>query len=95
MPEHTSMNISVPKPMREFVAQRMKQSGFANVSEYVRTLIREDRKRAANEHLETMLLEGLDSGRGIPATREYWAGKQAKLESGLAGKKGNSRRRAG
>jgi hypothetical protein len=34
--------------------------------EYMRHLIREDRKRAAQEQLEAFLLEGLDSGTAEP-----------------------------
>ena len=35
-------------------------------------MIREDRKRRAKEKLDTLLLEGLDSGDPLPATPAFW-----------------------
>lgn len=40
----------------------MEQGGFASESEYVRNLVREERKRSARAELDAALLEGLKSG---------------------------------
>ena len=64
----SSINFSVPDDLREFVDQRVARAGFSTPSEYMRHLIREDRKRAAQEQLEALLLEGLDSGASEPWT---------------------------
>lgn len=40
----------------------MKTGGYGSVSEYIRDLIRQDQRRKAKEQIETLLLEGLDSG---------------------------------
>ena len=40
--------------------------------EYIRDLIRQDQKRKAKEHLETLLLEGLDSGTATPMSDGDW-----------------------
>jgi antitoxin ParD1/3/4 len=37
----------------------------------VRELIRYDQKRRAKEHLDALLLEGLDSGEPLPATPAF------------------------
>ena len=58
----TSMNISLPEALKRFARERAKQAGFANPSDYVRDLIRTDRKRAEREKLDRMLMEGLASG---------------------------------
>ena len=44
-----------------------------SASEYVRELIRSDQKRKAQERLESLLLEGLESGDAREFTAEDWA----------------------
>ena len=56
-----SMNISLPDPLKQFVDGQVAQGRYSSASEYVRELIRADEKRKAEEQLETMLLEGLNS----------------------------------
>jgi antitoxin ParD1/3/4 len=68
----TSMNISLPEALREFVEEQVATGGYGTASEYLRELIREDQKRRDRGKLEALLLEGLAS----PAremTPEDWA----------------------
>jgi antitoxin ParD1/3/4 len=67
----TSMNISLPEELKDYVEEQT-ESGYSTPSEYVRELIREDQKRRAKERLDTLLLEGLNSGVPIPANAEFW-----------------------
>jgi integrase len=46
-------------------------------------LIRADQKRKAEERIDTLLLEGLDSGPPIPVTPEYWEEKKRRLTERL------------
>jgi antitoxin ParD1/3/4 len=55
------MNISLPEPLKQFVDEQISSGRYSSVSEYVRELIREDEKRKAQQHLEGLLLEGLNS----------------------------------
>jgi antitoxin ParD1/3/4 len=55
------MNISLPDPLKEFVDDQIAEGRYSSVSEYIRELIREDEKRRAQQRLETLLLEGLES----------------------------------
>lgn len=64
-----SINFSVTEDLREFVEKRVEEAGFRTPSEYMRHLIREDRKRAAEERLDALLLAGLESGPAKPWTR--------------------------
>ncbi|MCC7142218.1 MAG: type II toxin-antitoxin system ParD family antitoxin [Candidatus Eisenbacteria bacterium] len=76
------IHANVPEPMREWVESLLSAGEFGNLSEYVRHLIREDRKRRETEQLERLLLEGLDSldsGRSIEITPEYWEKKRQAL----------------
>lgn len=54
-----SLNVAMPDSMKKFVLSRAKQTSHATPTEYIRTLIREDKKRA--DGVEQLLLEGLDS----------------------------------
>ena len=66
------MNISIPDPLKEFVDQQIASGRYGSVSEYVRELIRGDQKRRAKERLDILLLEGLDSGKPLPASPAFW-----------------------
>jgi len=56
-----TMNISLPDPLKDFVNEQVTSGRYSSVSEYVRELIRLDEKRKAQEHLEVMLRDGLNS----------------------------------
>lgn len=67
----TSMNISLPEELKEYVEQQTK-GGYSTPSEFVRDLIRQDQKRRARERLEQLLVEGLESGQPILADEAFW-----------------------
>ena len=75
----TSLNISLPLSLKEFVETQVQKSGFSTPSEYIRNLVRDDQKRRAEEKLEALLLEGLNSGEPIEITPEYWEKKRTQL----------------
>ena len=56
-----SMNISLPEPLKQFVDGQISTGRYSSASEYVRELIRADEKRKAEDKLEAMLLEGVNS----------------------------------
>jgi antitoxin ParD1/3/4 len=56
-----TMNISLPDPLKRFVDHQIAEGRYSSVSEYIRELIREDEKHKAQERLEALLLEGLES----------------------------------
>lgn len=66
------MNISLPDQLKEFVDSQVGSGRYSTVSEYVRDLIRDDEKRAAQEKLEALLLEGIQSGAPTEMTRQDW-----------------------
>ncbi|HLO86600.1 MAG TPA: type II toxin-antitoxin system ParD family antitoxin [Nostocaceae cyanobacterium] len=67
-----SMNISLPDNMRAYVEEQVAQGGYSSASEYFRELVRQDQKQKANERLQTMLLEGLNSGNATEMTTQDW-----------------------
>lgn len=74
-----TMNIALPESMKGYVQARVSEGGYSSVSEYVRELIRADQRRKAEERIDVLLLEGLDSGEPIPVTPEYWEAKKRRL----------------
>ena len=65
------MNISLPDVMKAFVEEQVNSGGFGSVSEYVRELVRRDQKERAEIRLETLLLEGIESGDPVQLDPEY------------------------
>lgn len=66
----TTITISLPQSMKEFIEKQVAEEGYGTVSEYVRGLLRNEQKRMAQQGLEQMLLEGIDSGPAVPLTGE-------------------------
>lgn len=59
----TTMNVSLPEAMKQWVEDQSKTGRFSNSSDYVRDLIRRDQERQVRiAHLQKMVDEGLDSG---------------------------------
>jgi len=57
-----TMNIALPHEMKGFVRDEVKGGGYSSTSEYIRDLIRQEQRRKDEVRLETLLIEGLDSG---------------------------------
>jgi antitoxin ParD1/3/4 len=68
----STITISLPKHLKEFVKERSLTAHYGTPSDYIRGLIREDLKHLEQERLEAELLKGLRSGKGIPMTKEAW-----------------------
>ena len=83
----TTMNISLPETLREYVENRVEEEGFGSVSEYIRQLVREDQKRKEQEKLEALLLERLQSEKSSPLTKKDWEDIRTALYAKIA--KGN------
>ncbi|MEH2379916.1 MAG: type II toxin-antitoxin system ParD family antitoxin [Nostoc sp.] len=75
----TQFNISLPPAVEEYLHQQISQGDYKNLEDYIYHLILEDQKRNTQEKLETMLIDGLDSGAPIPITEEWWQQKRAEL----------------
>ncbi|MEH1819168.1 MAG: type II toxin-antitoxin system ParD family antitoxin [Nostoc sp.] len=65
--------------------------GYSSVSEYFRELVRQDQKRQAAERLETMLLEGLNSGNATEMTPDDWEDIRQVVRERIAKHKGSIR----
>lgn len=75
----TTVNISLPDPMKSFVDSQVTEGMYGSVSDYIRTLIREDQKRKAQEELEKKLLAALDDGNVKEVTPEFFNQLRARI----------------
>jgi antitoxin ParD1/3/4 len=85
----SSMNISLPEPLREWVEAQIKRGRYGNASEYLRELIRRDQERQAQERLEQLLLDGIRSGSASPLTKSDWAELRADVTKRLEKRRGS------
>lgn len=68
----TTVTISMPESLKHFLDREVETKGYGNVSEYLRSLLREAQAKDADARLQALLLEGLVSGEEIPLTPNFW-----------------------
>jgi antitoxin ParD1/3/4 len=78
-----SLNISLPAPLREWIEAQIKGGRYGNASEYLRELI-----RRAQERLERLLLDGVESGKASPLTKKDWAELRSEVAERLEKRRG-------
>jgi antitoxin ParD1/3/4 len=69
----TTLNISLPETLREFIETQSTQDGYSTPSEYICALVKEAQKQKAREKVEDLLLEGLNSGEPVEMTAQEWS----------------------
>ena len=74
----STMNISLPDPMKAFVDEQVAERGYGSSSEYVRDLIRKDGDR---QRLRSLLLAGAESGPTGPVDAVYFDSLRARIAS--------------
>ena len=65
----STMNVSLPEALKDFVEDQVSARGYSTSSEYVRELIRRDRDR---QRLRGLLLEGAASPQAVTADADYF-----------------------
>ena len=61
----STMNVSLPQPMKQWVEEQAQSGRYSNASDYVRDLIRRDQDRTSKiRQMQALVTEGLDSGAG-------------------------------
>ena len=69
----TTLTISLPHSLKDFIDREVQTKGYGNVSEYVRGLLRDAQARESDARLEALLIEGLAGGEDIPLSPEFWS----------------------
>ena len=81
-----SMNISLPESMRTYVEEQIENGDYGTASEYIRDLIRRDRASKEQNKLESLLFEGLNSGKATLMTENDWADIRAAVRNKIENK---------
>ncbi|WP_028223761.1 type II toxin-antitoxin system ParD family antitoxin [Paraburkholderia oxyphila] len=74
----STMNISLPDSLKEYVDEQVGECGYGTSSEYVRELIRKDQNR---KRLRAMILQGATSGLADPADPDYFESLRARVRT--------------
>jgi antitoxin ParD1/3/4 len=83
----TTLTISLPESLKQFVDAQVASKGYGDISEYFRSLLREAQEREADARLEALLLEGLASGDAIPVDGNFWNELRTEAEQRVQGQK--------
>ncbi|MCY3816001.1 MAG: ribbon-helix-helix domain-containing protein [Gammaproteobacteria bacterium] len=75
----STMNVTLPAPLKDFVDAQVIARGYSSSSEYVRDLIRKDLDRQC---LRGLILDGAASPHGFMADADYFDGIRSQLVSG-------------
>jgi antitoxin ParD1/3/4 len=78
----TTMNISLPDSLKDFVDEQVNQRGYGTSSEYVRELIRKEQDRL---QLRNLLLAGASSAPTKPVDGAYFEGLRRKVRGTKSG----------
>ena len=80
----STMNISLPEPLKRFVDSQVEGGSYGTSSEYVRMLIRREQEREAFREL---ILEGARSGPGELVDDAYFDRLRARITANAAKRK--------
>lgn len=68
-----TINISLPDTLKGEVEEIIASDGYGNASEFFRELVRNHIKEREQRKLESLLLQGLESGTASPLTKDDFA----------------------
>ena len=68
----TTMNISLPAPLKSWIEQQVEERGFSTASEFVRDVLRREQEQAARVAVDARLLQAIESGESTPMTAQDW-----------------------
>ena len=90
----TTVTISMPESLKHFLDDEVETKGYGNVSEYIRSLLREAQAKAVDARLQALLLEGLAGGNDKTLTPAFWREMKADAAQILAKHKATKKVRA-
>ncbi len=76
----SALTVSLPEELDEFVSRRVREEAYADAGEYLRALIRADRRRAVEEKIEQLVEEALGSGPAETMSDADWTAMHRALD---------------
>jgi antitoxin ParD1/3/4 len=77
----TTVNISLPDSMKEFIESQLHTGSYSSASEYVRELIRKEQMVMAEATLRDMIHEGIDSGPAVLVDANFFTDLKARVKA--------------
>lgn len=74
-----NVSVSLPNHLKDLIEAKVLEGGYGDSSQYLYHLICQNIAQNMPENLEQLLLEGLESGKSIEVTDEWWEQKRAQL----------------
>jgi antitoxin ParD1/3/4 len=74
-----NVSVSLPDHLKHLIEVKVQEGGYGDSSQYLYHLICQDIAQTVPENLEQQLLEGLESGKPIEITDEWWEKKRTQL----------------
>jgi antitoxin ParD1/3/4 len=68
----TTMNISLPASLKEWIEEQVSARGHSTASEYVRDVLRREQVENFRAGIDANLIEAIESGESTPMTRKDW-----------------------
>jgi antitoxin ParD1/3/4 len=68
----TTMNISLPAPLKNWVEQQVEKRGYSTASEFVRDVLRREQEQVVRAAIDQRLTEAIKSGKSTAMTAEDW-----------------------
>ena len=93
-----TVTVTLPVSLKTFVEKQVSEGRFSDSSSFIRALVREERKRQAEEKLLSLVREADASGPATPLTEEDWENIRRRGLCRLAqenGHRGKNRKTAG
>lgn len=77
-----TVNLDLPEELQQFVNSQVELGEFECASQYIEALI--ERAKQGKDRLESLLIDGLDSGEPITLDAEQWSGIRAEVTDRLS-----------
>lgn len=78
-----SIEVELPDDLQRFIQEQIEHGSYRSASDYLEALVA--RAKAGKERLESLLIEGLDSGRPMAMDDSQWKDIRAEVHDRLTG----------
>jgi antitoxin ParD1/3/4 len=85
------MNVSLPRDLKRWLDQQVKDGDYGTASEYMRDMLRRARERQLRRRVDGMLLEAVEAGANTIMDDADWSSIRAGARNGIAKSKRTKR----
>jgi antitoxin ParD1/3/4 len=93
MPKLTSLHVSLPEDLKDFVRQEVAEGGYSTPSDFVRTVLRERREQKLRRGIDAALVASLETP-AEEVTPEYLTSIRREAQALIERKTASSRKSA-